>query len=103
VRIVNAKGLGYAMSTSAELNLVKDVAESTGIILDPVYSGKALNGMLKDMAENPTNWEGKKVLFVHTGGLLGMYEKVVQLQPLLGKWERLRIPEFVMQPDDTKG
>ncbi|KAH8933317.1 hypothetical protein BDL97_18G024200 [Sphagnum fallax] len=103
VRIVNAKGLGYAMSTSAELNLVKDVAESTGIILDPVYSGKALNGMLKDMAENPTKWEGKKVLFVHTGGLLGMYEKVVQLQPLLGKWERLRIPEFAMQPDDTKG
>ncbi len=68
-----------------------------------VHSGKALNGMLKDMAENPTKWEGKKVLFVHTGGLLGMYEKVAQLQPLLGKWERLHIPEFVMQPDDTKG
>lgn len=51
--------------------------------------------MLKDMADNPSQWEGRKVLFVHTGGLLGMYEKVPQLQPLIGKWEHFNIGEEV--------
>lgn len=103
VRIINAKGLGYAMSTTEELKLVKEVAELTGIILDPVYSGKALNGMLKDMAENPSQWEGKKVLFIHTGGLLGMYDKVQQLQPLTGKWERFKIAETALKEGHGKG
>lgn len=59
--------------------------------------------MLKDMAENPSQWEGKKVLFVHTGGLLGMYDKVQQLQPLTGKWERFNIAETVLKDGDGKG
>lgn len=45
--------------------------------------------MMKDMAENPEKWEGRKVLFIHTGGLLGMYDKVDQLIPLAGKWRRM--------------
>lgn len=32
-----AKGLGYAISTTEELKCVTEVAQSTGIILDPVY------------------------------------------------------------------
>ncbi|GAA0155697.1 deaminase [Lithospermum erythrorhizon] len=32
-----AKGLGYAMNTSEELQFVKQVVEATGVILDPVY------------------------------------------------------------------
>jgi len=59
--------------------------------------------MLKDMAENPSQWEGRKVLFVHTGGLLGMYDKVQQLQPLTGKWERFRIADSVLKEGDGKG
>lgn len=93
VRIVDAKGLGYAMSTTEELKVVKNIAETTGIMLDPVYSGKALAGMLKDMMDNPEDWEGRKVLFIHTGGLLGMYDKVQQLQPLIGKWQRFQLGE----------
>lgn len=31
------KGQGYALSTEEELQLVKEVAEATGIVLDPVY------------------------------------------------------------------
>ncbi|KAE8722401.1 D-cysteine desulfhydrase isoform 2 [Hibiscus syriacus] len=51
--IINAKGLGYAMNTSEELKFVMEVAAATGVVLDPVYSGKAAYGMMKDMAENP--------------------------------------------------
>lgn len=32
-----AKGLGYAISTAEELKFVKEIATSTGVILDPVY------------------------------------------------------------------
>lgn len=32
-----AKGLGYAMNTPEELKFVKEVAQTTGVVLDPVY------------------------------------------------------------------
>jgi len=37
VFFLQAKGKGYAMNTSEELEFVKKVASSTGVILDPVY------------------------------------------------------------------
>jgi 1-aminocyclopropane-1-carboxylate deaminase/D-cysteine desulfhydrase-like pyridoxal-dependent ACC family enzyme len=52
-------------------------------VLDPVYSGKALGQLLKDMAADPARWQGRRVLFIHTGGLLGMYDKAAQLEPLV--------------------
>ncbi|KAL4012815.1 hypothetical protein IC575_029929 [Cucumis melo] len=99
VEIQNAKGLGYAINTPDELNFVKEVAESTGVVLDPVYSGKAAYGMMKDMAENPKKWEGRKILFIHTGGLLGLYDKADQISSTLGKWHRLDVNESVPRID----
>lgn len=52
------------------------------------FSGKALLGFLKDVRAEPEKWAGRKVLFIHTGGLLGMYEKADQLQPLIQDWRR---------------
>ncbi|PWA96293.1 D-cysteine desulfhydrase [Artemisia annua] len=95
VKIENAKGVGYAMSTSEELKFVKEVAESTGVILDPVYSGKAAYGMMKDMAQNPAKWEGRKILFIHTGGLLGLYDKNEEMASLVGGWRRMELDESI--------
>ncbi|KAL4364059.1 hypothetical protein GQ457_04G039290 [Hibiscus cannabinus] len=95
VSILNAKGLGYAMNTSEELEFVKEVAAATGVVLDPVYSGKAAYGMMKDMTENPKKWEGRKVLFIHTGGLLGLFDKVDQMGPLVGNWQRMDVSESI--------
>ncbi|CAI5469853.1 unnamed protein product [Closterium sp. Yama58-4] len=91
LRVIDVKGAGYAISTEEELQLVQSVAQSTGIVLDPVYSGKALRGLLQDMKQNPDEWAGRRVLFVHTGGLLGMYDKVQQLLPMVGRWERMAV------------
>ncbi|KAK7358091.1 hypothetical protein VNO77_00012 [Canavalia gladiata] len=99
VHIQNAKGLGYAMNTSEELNFVKEVAEATGVVLDPVYSGKAAFTMIKDMLENPKKWEGRKILFIHTGGLLGLYDKVDELAPFVGNWQRMDVNESVPRQD----
>ncbi|XAR53147.1 D-cysteine desulfhydrase [Bertholletia excelsa] len=97
--IQNAKGLGYAMNTSEELNFVKQIAEITGVVLDPVYSGKAAYGMMKDMAESPEKWEGRKILFIHTGGLLGLFDKTDQLMPLMGNWRKMDIQESIPRKD----
>ncbi len=85
LRVVDVKGAGYAISKEDELETVARVAQQTGVLLDPVYTGKAVHGMLQEMAANPKAWEGKKVLFVHTGGLFGMYDKVGQLQGVVEK------------------
>ncbi|KAM6568057.1 hypothetical protein CsatB_016042 [Cannabis sativa] len=99
VNIQDAKGMGYAISTPEELKFVKDIAATTGVVLDPVYSGKAVYALLKDMNSNPKKWEGRKILFVHTGGLLGLYDKVEQMDSLVGNWRRMDVPESVPRED----
>lgn len=47
------------------------------------------------MRASPQEWAGRRVLFVHTGGLLGMYDKLSQLQGLLeplGRCHRMEVP-----------
>lgn len=63
---------GYKHITEDKLCLIKDFAQSTGILLDPAYTGKAFkayhdNFLLKN--------KGMKVIFLHTGGLFGVFGK----------------------------
>ncbi|KAM0926823.1 hypothetical protein ACQ4PT_003015 [Festuca glaucescens] len=101
VTIEDAKGLGYAMNTTEELKFVKDIAVATGIVLGPVNSGKGVYGLLKDMSSNPAKWKGRKVLFIHTGGLLALYDKVDQLSSLAGSWRRMDLEESLPRKDGT--
>ena len=64
------KGLGYATSTPEELQFIKKFALETGIVLDPVYSGKALYnflGPILESEEEAETFRGKSLLFWHTG------------------------------------
>ena len=74
-------------STAEELAFIVEAAQATGVVLDPVYSGKAAMGMVQDLAKTQsgaaTTQRPRRVLFIHTGGLLGIYEKAAQLAPLL--------------------
>lgn len=63
------------------------------------HSGKAAYGMMKDMGENPTKWEGRKILFIHTGGLLGLYDKADEIGSLMGKWRKMDINESIPRQD----
>ena len=49
------------------IGFVLDVARKTGIILDPIYTGKAAMKMLDEMRTNPTRFKGRRILFIHTG------------------------------------
>ncbi len=63
-----AKGPAYAVPTEAQVRFIVDVARSTGLIFDPVYTGKALQGLAESVRKDGSLL-GKRVLFVHTGGV----------------------------------
>ena len=83
LRLEQCIGDGYAQSTDEELATIVEIARATGIVLDPVYSGKAAIGLVADLKARPV----KRALFIHTGGLMGLFAKEEQLAPLLqGGW-----------------
>ncbi|CAL5226871.1 g9743 [Coccomyxa viridis] len=78
-----AKGAGYAISKPEEMQTVIDVAQTTGIIFDSTYSGKAFHALREDIKADPGYWKGRKVLYIHTGGLFGLYSEASELQKQL--------------------
>lgn len=67
-------GDGYALSRSEELEFIHKVAMLEGFILDPVYTGKAMGGLVKEIKKG-TFKDIKNILFIHTGGLMGLFPK----------------------------
>lgn len=60
-------GPGYSLPTPAMVEAVKMLARTESILLDPVYSGKAMSGLI-DLARKGYFPKGSNVLFLHTGG-----------------------------------
>jgi D-cysteine desulfhydrase len=65
-------GPGYSLPTPEMVETVKMVARLEGILLDPVYTGKAMAGLIA-LARKGTFTKGENVLFVHTGGSPALY------------------------------
>jgi D-cysteine desulfhydrase len=65
-------GDGYGAPTPDMVEAVAIVGRSEGLLLDPVYGGKAFAGLLSDI-QNGTISPGTNVLFVMTGGSPGLY------------------------------
>ena len=75
-------GRGYGLSQSEEMELIRDVARTEGIFLDPVYPGKSFYGMVEELKRDPKCF-GERVIFIHTGGIFGLFPKADELAPLL--------------------
>lgn len=72
-RIVEGhQGLGYAKTTPVELRALAEVARREGLLLDPVYTGKAFLGLLAEARAGRLAGPGATV-FLHTGGLFGLF------------------------------
>jgi D-cysteine desulfhydrase len=65
-------GAGYGIPTDAMRAAVRLMATTEGVLLDPVYSGKALAG-LQQRAADGVYRSGARVLFVMTGGAPGIF------------------------------
>ena len=75
-------GRGYALSRPEELELLYEVARAEGIFFDPVYTGKAFYGMVQELKNNP-RYFGERIIFLHTGGIFGLFPKAVEIELLL--------------------
>lgn len=65
-------GPGYSLPTDSMVEAVRLLAQTEGILLDPVYSGKAMAGLV-DLVRSGYFAEGSNVLFLHTGGSPALY------------------------------
>jgi D-cysteine desulfhydrase len=68
----------YSVPNARMVEAVQLLARSEGVLLDPVYTGKIMAGLI-GLARDGFFAPGEKVLFLHTGGLpsLHAYEGVV--------------------------
>jgi D-cysteine desulfhydrase len=68
-------GPGYAKAKPELYDFIVMVAREDGLLLDPVYTGKAMFGLISEMTASKERAAlfGKDILFVHTGGLPGLY------------------------------
>ena len=76
------KGLGYAISKPDELRFIADIAAKEGIILDPVYTGKAFYGLYSEVKKGTFD-SCENILFIHTGGQYGLFPKQGQMAEVL--------------------
>jgi len=60
-------GEGYGIPTDEGLEAISLVARTEGIFLDPVYSGKAMAALVRDISKGVIN-KSETVVFLHTGG-----------------------------------
>ncbi|MGB9690608.1 MAG: D-cysteine desulfhydrase family protein [Candidatus Sumerlaeaceae bacterium] len=76
-------GSGYAIAYPEEITAIAEVARATGLVLDPVYTGKAFYGLTREIAKGRFR-RGETICFVHTGGVFGL---MAQPEEFLGYWE----------------
>jgi len=64
-------GPGYALPTPEMRRAVELVAGTEALILDPVYTGKAMAGLIDLIAQGRFT-KGQNIVFIHTGGVAGL-------------------------------
>ena len=69
-------GAGYGVLTAAAAAAMRTAARTEGLLLDPVYTGKALAGLAAAVGDGSIR-PGERTVFVHTGGLPGLFGHTV--------------------------
>ena len=66
------RGGGYAVVGDLEIDAIRTLARTEGVLLDPVYTSRAFGGLLALVREG--RWRsGQRILFWHTGGTAGIF------------------------------
>jgi len=64
-------GAGYGLIDDGVIAALKTIARTDAILLDPVYTGKAMKGLIA--LANRGDFDGETVVFLHTGGAQGLF------------------------------
>jgi 1-aminocyclopropane-1-carboxylate deaminase/D-cysteine desulfhydrase-like pyridoxal-dependent ACC family enzyme len=65
-------GAGYGRPTDAAAEAAGLLARTEGLLVDPIYTAKALAGLIAGVRSGA--WDGERVVFWHAGGLTGLFE-----------------------------
>ncbi|MGE3267278.1 MAG: pyridoxal-phosphate dependent enzyme, partial [Chloroflexota bacterium] len=65
-------GVDYGVPSPESLAAIKLAARTEGLLLDPVYTGKAMAGLI-DHARSGKLGRDDQVVFIHTGGLPAIF------------------------------
>lgn len=65
-------GDGYGIASDEVIAFIAKTARETGMVLDPVYTGKAMHGVITEINRGNPLLYGN-VLFIHTGGEFGIF------------------------------
>lgn len=75
-------GPGYGIPTPDTLEAIKTLARVEGILLDPVYTGKAFAALVADVRSGRLTAQDT-VVFLHSGGTPALFAKLEELAPIL--------------------
>jgi D-cysteine desulfhydrase len=75
-------GAGYGIVDREIVDAIRMVAEYEGILLDPVYTGKAMTGLL-DLQKKGYFPPASNVVFLHTGGTPALFPYRNDILPFL--------------------
>ena len=64
---------GYALKTKELEDCIHECISNEGMLIDPVYSGKAFYGMTRIIAKNKKVFDGKNILFWNTGAIFNLF------------------------------
>ena len=65
-------GEGYGIAGPSVFALIAELARLEGLVLDPVYTGKAFAGMLEEIQQGRFS-SCRDIVFMHTGGVFGLF------------------------------
>jgi L-cysteate sulfo-lyase len=68
----NYVGEGYGIPTDGTIEAITLLAQTEGILLDPVYSGKGMAGLI-DLIRKGVYRKEQRILFLHTGGSAALF------------------------------
>lgn len=76
-------GEGYGLIDQGVIDALTLAARLDGIVLDPVYSGKAMKGLIA--LARAGQFKGETVVFLHTGGAQGLFGYQTEIEGALGE------------------
>ena len=99
-------GPGYGQPTPGMTEAVLMLARLEGMLLDPVYSGKAMAGLI-DLIRKGEFGKGETVVFLHTGGAVGLFGYTGVFEQAMARFENAaaepsfndKAAEIEQQPD----
>lgn len=71
-------GPGYGVPSEGSIRRIRQAAQSEGVLLDPVYTGKAMDGLAGSIDKGIVK-RGSRILFIHCGGGPSLYPFAKQL------------------------